>query len=69
VSAPQSFAAPATPSGVITGRLFFVTLQAVAAATQEGKRLAARVFQIDYDTQAELHALLIRATKLAGGMP
>ena len=32
-------------------------------------RFAARIFQIDYETQAELHALLIRATKLAGGMP
>lgn len=45
------------------------TLQKQAATTAEGKRLAARIFQIDYDTQAELHALLIRATKLAGGMP
>jgi len=45
------------------------TLQKLAATTAEGKRLAARVFQLDYDTQAELHALLIRATKLAGGMP
>lgn len=41
--------------------------QAVAAATAEGKRLAARIFQLDYETQNELHALLIRATKLAGG--
>jgi len=43
------------------------TLQAVAHATAEGKRLAARIFNLDYETQNELHALLIRATKLAGG--
>lgn len=43
------------------------TLQKLAATTAEGKRLAARIFQIDYETQAELHALLVRATKLAGG--
>jgi transcriptional regulator with XRE-family HTH domain len=43
------------------------TLQRLAATTAEGKRLAARLFQLDYDTQAELHALLVKATKLAGG--
>ena len=43
------------------------TLQAIAAKTSEGKRLAARVFELDYETQAELHDLLVRATKLAGG--
>lgn len=43
------------------------TLQRLAATTAEGKRLAARIFQLDVDTQAELHALLIRATQLAGG--
>lgn len=43
------------------------TLRKVADATAEGKRLAARIFQLDYETQNELHALLIRATKLAGG--
>lgn len=43
------------------------TLQAIAAKTAEGKRLAARVFELDYETQAELHDLLVRATKLAGG--
>jgi len=26
-------------------------------------------FELDYETQAELHALLVKATKLAGGMP
>lgn len=45
------------------------TLQAVAHATAEGKRLAARIFQLNFDTQAELHALLMRATELAGGKP
>mgnify|MGYP006921424314 CR=1 FL=1 len=43
------------------------TLIAVAENTAEGKRLAARIFQLDFETQSELHALLIRATKLAGG--
>lgn len=43
------------------------TLQMLAETTAEGKRLAARIFNLDYETQNELHALLIRATKLAGG--
>jgi len=45
------------------------TLIKVSEATAEGKALAARIFQLNFDTQAELHALLIRATKLAGGTP
>lgn len=42
------------------------SLQALAVLP-EGKALAARLFGLDYDTQAELHALLARAQQLIGG--
>ena len=45
------------------------TLIKVSEATAEGKALAAKIFKLNFDTQAELHALLMRATELAGGKP
>ena len=42
------------------------SLQALAVLP-EGKALAARIFGLDFDTQAELHALLVKATELIGG--
>ena len=42
------------------------SLQALAALP-EGKALAARIFGLDYDSQAELHALLVKAAELIGG--
>ena len=45
------------------------TLIAVAEKTDEGKALAAKIFKLNFDRQAELHALLTRATELAGGSP
>ena len=42
------------------------SLQAIARIP-EGKALAARLFCLDYDSHAELHALLVKATELIGG--